>query len=49
MRGEGFTFVEVLATCPTNWGMTPLEANKWLMENMASYYPLGVIKDTEVQ
>ena len=49
MRGDGFTFVEVLATCPTNWGMTPLEANKWLLENMASYYPLGVIKDTEVQ
>lgn len=49
MQGDGFTFVEVLATCPTNWGMTPLEANKWLLENMASYYPLGVIKDTEVQ
>ena len=29
--------------------MTTLEANKWLMDNMASYYPLGVIKDTEVE
>ena len=41
----GFTFVEVLAACPTNWGMTVLDANKWLMDNMAEYYPLGVIKD----
>ena len=43
--GEGFTFVEVLASCPTNWGMETLEANQWLMENMAAYYPLGVIKE----
>ena len=49
MAGEGFTFVEVLAACPTNWGMDIIEANEWLMENMAAYYPLGVIKDTEVQ
>ena len=49
MRGEGFTFIEVLAACPTNWGMDIVEANQWLMENMAAYYPLGVIKDTEVQ
>lgn len=45
MAGEGFTFVEVLSACPTNWGMDVLEANKWLMENMAAYYPLGVIKE----
>ena len=45
MAGEGFTFIEVLATCSTNWGMEPLEANKWLMENMAKYYSLGVIKE----
>ena len=43
--GKGFTFVEVLASCPTNWGMETLEANQWLMENMAAYYPLGVIKE----
>ena len=49
MAGEGFTFVEVLSTCPTNWGMTPQKANEWLKENMAAYYPLGVIKDTEVK
>ena len=45
MNGDGFTFVEVLSACPTNWGMAPIEANKWLMQNMAAYYPLGVIKD----
>ena len=47
MAGDGFTFVEVLAACPTNWGMEIDEANQWLMDNMAAYYPLGVIKDTE--
>ena len=46
MAGKGFTFVEVLSPCPTNWGMEPLEANQWLMEHMAAYYPLGVVKDT---
>lgn len=45
LEGKGFTFVEVLCTCPTNWGMTPLEANRWLLEEMAAYYPLGVIKE----
>ena len=45
LAGAGFTFVEVLASCPTNWGMTPLEANRWVLEEMASYYPLGVIKE----
>ena len=49
MNNEGFTFVEVLATCPTNWGMTPLKAVEWLKENMAAYYPLGVIKDVSAQ
>ena len=48
MAGEGFTFVEVLSTCPTNWGMTPLKADQWLKENMAAYYPLGVIKDKAI-
>ena len=46
MAGKGFTFVEVLSSCPTNWGMEPLESNRWLMEHMAAYYPLGVVKDT---
>lgn len=41
IKGIGFSIVEVLSTCPTNWGMTPVEALKWLEENMISYYPLG--------
>lgn len=44
LEGKGFTFVEVLATCPTNWGMTPAEANEWVKSDMAAYYPLGQIK-----
>ena len=44
-KGAGFTFVEILATCPTNWGMTPIKAIDWLKENMIPYYPLGVYKD----
>ena len=45
MEGKGFCMVEVLSTCPTNWGMSPVEAMKWLEENMIPYYPLGVYKD----
>lgn len=44
-QGAGFTFIEVLSTCPTNWGLSPVEAIKWLNENMLPYYPLGVKKD----
>jgi len=39
-----FTMVEVLSTCPTNWGLTASEANNWLAKNMLPYYPLGVLK-----
>lgn len=42
--GLGFTFIEVLSTCPTNWGMTPKDALLWLRENMIPYYPLGNFK-----
>lgn len=42
---KGFSFVEVLSTCPTNWGMRPLQACDWVVENMIPYYPLGLIKD----
>jgi len=45
MEGKGFSLVEVLSTCPTNWGKTPENALKWLEENMLPYYPLGVYKD----
>lgn len=47
LSGVGFTMVEVLSTCPTNWGMTPLEANAWQEKNMLPYYPLGVYKTPE--
>jgi 2-oxoglutarate ferredoxin oxidoreductase subunit beta len=42
---KGFSIVEVLSTCPTNWGLTPLEALEWLRKNMMPYYPLGVYQD----
>jgi 2-oxoglutarate ferredoxin oxidoreductase subunit beta len=47
VAGAGFTFVEVLSTCPTNWGLSPREAAKWLEQNMIPYYPLGVLKRPE--
>ena len=43
--GKGFSLVEVLSTCPTNWGMSPEKALTWLEDNMIPYYPLGVYKD----
>ena len=43
--GKGFSLIEVVSTCPTNWGMTPEKALTWLEENMLPYYPLGVYKD----
>jgi 2-oxoglutarate ferredoxin oxidoreductase subunit beta len=47
VAGRGFALVEVLSTCPTNWGYTPKEALKWLVENMIPVYPLGVKKALE--
>ena len=43
--GKGFSIIEVLSTCPTNWGLNPVESCKWLQENMIPQYPLGVFKD----
>lgn len=45
IEGKGFSIVEVLSTCPTNWGLTPIEAIGWLRDNMIPYYPLGVYMD----
>ena len=45
LEGKGYSIVEVLSTCPTNWGMSPVDALGWLRENMLPYYPLGVFKD----
>jgi 2-oxoglutarate ferredoxin oxidoreductase subunit beta len=41
IEGKGFSMVEVLSTCPTNWGKTPADSLTWLQENMIPYYPLG--------
>ena len=45
LEGRGFTMIEVLSTCPTNWGLTPVKALEWLNENMIPVFPLGVYKD----
>ena len=45
IEGKGFSLLEGISTCPTNWGMTPVKALQWLEDNMLPYYPLGVYKD----
>ena len=51
--GKGYSFVEVLAGCPTNWRMTPADANKWVDEKMTEFYPIrnfrdeGVVKEAD--
>lgn len=45
MQGRGYSLIEVVSTCPTNWKMEPVEAVEWMRENMLTYYPLGVYKD----
>ncbi len=42
---QGLSIVEVLSTCPTNWGLSPEKAIDWLRDNMMEHYPLGVYKD----
>ncbi len=46
-EGRCFSLVEVLSTCPTNWGLTPLESLKWVEETMLPYYPLGLKKSPD--
>ena len=45
MEGKGFSLVEVVSACPTNWGMTPQKALEWVESDMLPYYPIGVYKD----
>ncbi len=45
VEGKGFSLVEVLSSCPTNWGKSPKDALKWMDSAMIPYYPLGVYKD----
>jgi len=47
LSGAGFSIVEVLSTCPTNWGMAPLDALSWLKDNMMEYFPLGEYRTPE--
>ena len=46
---KGLSIVEVLSTCPTNWGMTPQAALEWVKTDMIPFYPLGVYKDTDTK
>ncbi|MCQ2411645.1 MAG: thiamine pyrophosphate-dependent enzyme [Sphaerochaetaceae bacterium] len=45
IEGKGFSLIEVVSACPTNWGMTPKKALEWVDSDMIPYYPLGVFKD----
>ena len=45
MEGKGFSLVEVVSACPTNWGMTSQKALEWVESDMLPYYPIGVYKD----
>jgi 2-oxoglutarate ferredoxin oxidoreductase subunit beta len=47
VNGTCYSFVEVLSTCPTGWGLQPTEACGWLAQNMMPYYPLGEFKTPE--
>ena len=47
--GKGFSLIEVVSACPTNWGMTPQKALKWVEDNMIPYYPLGVYRDKDAE
>jgi len=45
IAGRGYSFVELLSMCPTNWGMEPREAAKWVGTEMAAYFRLGNFRD----
>jgi len=47
LSGKGFSMVEMLSTCPTNWGISPVESMQWVKEHMIPYYPLGIFKEAE--
>ncbi|MEX2445399.1 MAG: thiamine pyrophosphate-dependent enzyme [Alkalispirochaeta sp.] len=48
-KGLGFSMVEILSTCPTNWGMTPVDSLQWVQDHMIPYYPLGNLRDPETE
>jgi len=47
MENRCFSFIEIISTCPTNWGMTPVEAVQWAEDTLLPYYPLGDFKTPE--
>jgi len=47
INNKGFSFVELLSTCPTNWGLDPSQSIKRLQDEMIPYFPLGVFKDRD--
>jgi 2-oxoglutarate ferredoxin oxidoreductase subunit beta len=47
--GAGYSIIEVLSTCPTNWGLTPEAAISWLQDNLMPYYPPGVYRDIQAE
>lgn len=47
LDGKGFTMIEVLSTCPTNWHLTPVDALNYVRDEMTKIFPLGVFKDKE--
>ena len=49
IEGRGFSLIEVLASCPTGWGLTPVESGKWVEQNLVPYFPLGVLKDKSAE
>lgn len=49
INGKGFSLIEVVSACPTNWGLTPQKALEWIDEKMIPYYPLGVYKDRSAE
>jgi 2-oxoglutarate ferredoxin oxidoreductase subunit beta len=49
LSGKGFSIVEVLSTCPTNWGLNPVESLKWVQDKMVPAYPLGNFKGKDLE
>lgn len=47
LAGKGFSMIEVLSTCPTNWGVNPVDALRWVEEKMVPYFPLGIARTWE--
>jgi 2-oxoglutarate ferredoxin oxidoreductase subunit beta len=45
LHGRGYSFVEFLSMCPTNWGMSSQQAAEWVQSDMAAYFPLGNFRD----